>query len=301
MRLSEGDFVLPVDKPEGPTSHDVVAAARAALGTRRVGHTGTLDPFASGLLLLCIRRATRLAEYISGLDKEYEAVARLGIETDTLDREGQTVREAGDLSGVVRRDVEEVLASMVGSLPQIPPQFSAKKVAGERMHRRARRGEEHPLAPVPVTIHRLELQSLDHGSVRFKVRCSSGTYVRAIARDLGRALGVGAHLSALRRTAVGAYSVDRAVTLEQLSEAGAVRACAIDPVSAVGHMPRVALGESDAARLRHGQRLRLARDPDVGSGEAPPSGPVAVVYDDDLLAIGEVDDGVLRPRKVFAA
>jgi tRNA pseudouridine55 synthase len=297
VRIAEGDFVLPVDKSEGPTSHDVVVAARRALGTGRVGHSGTLDPFASGLLLLCVGRATRLAEFLSGLDKEYEAVARLGIETDTLDREGEVVREVGGVSALGRAEVEDALTSLVGAVEQVPPQFSAKKVDGEPMHRRARRGERRELAPVPVTIYGIELHAFECASVRFTVRCSSGTYIRSLARDLGTRLGVGAHLSALRRTRVGSFSVADALGLDALGDATAVEARRIEPASAVGHMRRVMLDEGDATRLRHGQRLRLDEDGAAG----PAAGPVAVIHDGDLLAIGVVDDGVLRPRKVFAS
>ncbi len=295
MRLEDGDFVLPVDKPEGPTSHDVVAAARRALGTRRIGHTGTLDPFASGLLLLCVGRATRLAEYLSRLDKAYEATARLGAETDTLDCEGVVTTENGDLSGVSEEVVRHALAGLRGALDQVPPQFSAKKVAGEPMHRRARRGERVDLAPVAVTVHRIELTGWALPEIRFSVRCSSGTYVRLLARDLGRAIGVGAHLTALRRTGIGAFEVSDALGLGELTDAERVVAGRVDPVAAVGHLPCLAVDDDQAARLRHGQRLRL----DVGAEASDRA--VAVAHAGGLLAIGEIDHGVLRPRKVFAS
>lgn len=295
MRLEDGDFVLPVDKPSGPTSHDIVAAARRSLRTRRVGHTGTLDPFASGLLLLCVGRATRLAEYLSGLDKQYEATARLGIETDTLDLEGAVVGEEADLTGVSEDEVRTALESFVGRIQQVPPQFSAKKVKGEAMHRRARRGERVALSPVEVTVHEIGLLAFQASTVRFSVRCSSGTYIRALARDLGRALGVGAHLTALRRTAVGSFSVDAALPVESLDDGPAVERSRIDPVAAVRHLTGIAVEEAAATRIRHGQRLRLDPAPDAEGG------PVAVACKGELLAIGEVEDGVLHPRKVFAS
>ncbi len=303
MRVEDGDYVLPVDKPEGPTSHDVVAVARRALSTRRVGHTGTLDPFASGLLLLCVGRATRLAEYLSGMDKRYEATARLGLETDTLDRDGVPVTEESDLSAVSQGALVEALAGLTGAIEQVPPQYSAKKVEGEAMHRRARRGERVELAPVPVTVHELELLDAAPPEFRLGVRCSSGTYIRAIARDLGRALGVGGHLTSLRRTAVGPFGVDDAVPLDRLDDTDAVASARIAPVDAVSHLRTVDVDEEEAGRLRHGQRLRLA----PASGAAPGGGTdiggaperVAVAHAGALLAIGELDDGVLRPRKVF--
>jgi tRNA pseudouridine55 synthase len=302
VRAEEGDYVLPVDKPAGPTSHDVVAAARRALGTRRVGHTGTLDPFASGLLLLCVGRATRLAEYLSGLDKRYEATARLGVETDTLDHDGEVVREA-ELAGLAPEAVLDALAGFAGAQDQVPPQYSAKKVAGEAMHRRARRGEQVELEPVRVTVYSVEALEVTLPEVRFAVHCSSGTYIRAIARDLGRALGVGAHLTALRRTAIGRFSVEDAVAVDQLDDTEGVAAARIAPIDAVGHLREIAVGEEEADRLRHGQRLRVEAPATDGTEDAAASRSperVAVAHAGTLLAIGDLDDGVLRPRKVFA-
>jgi len=298
VRTEDGDFVLPVDKPAGPTSHDVVAAARRALGTRKIGHTGTLDPFASGLLLLCVGRATRLAEYLSALDKRYEATAKLGVETDTLDLEGEAVSEAADISHLTGEAIADALAGFTGELDQVPPQFSAKKVDGEAMHRRARRGEHVDLPPARVCVHEMEPMEVALPAVRFAVRCSSGTYIRALARDLGSALGVGAHLTALRRTAVGRFDVADAVPLDRLDDPGAVAAARIDPVAALAHLRGVAVDDGDAERLRHGQRLRI--EPAVEGAPTGATERVAVAHGGALLAIAELDDGVLRPRKVFA-
>lgn len=292
--MSEGPgWVLPVDKPEGPTSHDVVARARRALGTRRVGHTGTLDPFASGLLLLCVERATRLAEYLTGLDKRYEATAVLGVSTDTDDREGAVTAETDAWRRLSGADVEEALRALEGEQEQVPPQYSAKKVAGEAMHRRARRGEQVRLEPVRVRVHELLPLEMDLPRVRFSVHCSSGTYVRAIARDLGAALGVGGHLVALRRTAVGAFRVEQAVPAHDLDDGAAVARARLSPLEAVAHLPRVELDDPAVAdRLRQGQRVRWS--------EWPGDGSVAIVSEGGLLAIGALEDGVLRPRKVLA-
>ncbi len=295
MRAATGDFLLPVDKPVGPTSHDVVAAVRRALGTRRVGHTGTLDPFASGLLVLCVGQATRLAEYLSGMDKSYEAVARLGSTTDTLDIEGTVLTESEDWTEVDASRVSEALSELLGPIEQVPPQFSAKKVGGEAMHRKARRGEHVDLPPVRVTVHEIELLSLDLPDVRFSVRCSSGTYIRALARDLGESLGVGAHLTSLRRTAVGSFEVEGAIALEELTDKNAVADALVGPVGAVGHLDQVEVDAEVAIRLRNGQRVRIAES--SGAVQAL----VAVSCAEDLLAIAELDDGLIRPRKVFPA
>jgi tRNA pseudouridine55 synthase len=284
------DFVLPVDKPEGPTSHEVVQAVRRGRGVSRVGHTGTLDPFASGLLLVCVGKATRLAEYLTGLDKTYEAIARLGQSTDTLDREGRLLDERSGWVDLDESCVEDVLSRFRGALEQVPPAYSAKKIGGEAAHRKARRGEAVELAPASVRVHELHLTSFDLPHVGLRVRCSSGTYVRALARDIGVALDVGAHLVSLRRTAVGRFGVSGALTLEQLADADAVNRAAIDPLVAIAHLPRVAAGDDEAARLTQGQAV---------SAEGRGEGLVAVAHEGALLAIGECADGVLRPRKVF--
>ena len=287
------DFVLPVDKPEGPTSHDVVAQARKVLGIRKVGHTGTLDPFASGLLILCVGRATRLAEYLSGLDKTYEATAKLGITTDTLDRDGKVLEDRVGWRELAEPAVAEALSTFQGEIEQVPLQFSAKKVDGVAMHRRARRGEQVRLEPCVVTVHSIELLAMELPEIRFRVRCSSGTYLRSIARDLGEELGVGAHLTALRRITIGAFGVDGAIGVGQLADTAAVDGVRIDPLAALGHLPAVEVGEEEAGRLAHGQRLRL--------DEAAPNGLVAVANAGALLAVAEIDDGLLSPRKVFVS
>ena len=287
------DFVLPVDKPEGPTSHDIVGAVRRALGRRRVGHTGTLDPFASGLLLVCVGRATRLAEYLSGLDKTYEAVARLGESTDTLDREGEVLETREGWRELHRASIESALARLEGRIEQVPPTFSAKKVRGESAHRRARRGETVVLAPSSVTVHEIALTKLELPLVGFRVRCSSGTYVRALARDLGEALGVGAHLVALRRTAIGGFGVEAALAFDHLEDQAALAAAAVGPLEALAHLPRLVADDAEAAMLSQGRTLE-GRDAD-------PEGLVAVAHDGALLAVAESAGGVLRPRKVFGA
>ena len=286
--------VLPVDKPVGPTSHDAVAAVRRALKTRQVGHTGTLDPFASGLLLVCVGPATRLAEYLTGLPKTYRAVMRLGEGTDTDDLTGGVISSSEDWRTVTEDAVRAALAAQVGEIDQLPPLYSAKKVAGERMYAVARRGGEVERQPVRVRIHAIRVVSIDLPDVELEVECCAGTYIRAIARDAGEALGVGGHLRALRRTRVGAHSVDSAVPLGELGEPGRAEAALISPADAVSHLPRVTVDEAGARDLSHGRG--------VASGDEVPEGvPVALVSGGgDLLAIAERAGPWLRPRKVFA-
>ncbi len=284
--------VLPVDKPEGPTSHDIVARARRALGTRRIGHTGTLDPFASGLLLLCLGRATRIAEYLTGLDKTYQARARLGAVTDTDDRTGAVLAVSDAWRALDAARVEEALQALAGPQLQVPPAYSAKKVEGERMYRRARRGEEVELPPVPVQVRRIEVLGLELPDVDFEVECSSGTYIRALARDLGERLGTGAHLVALRRTRIGAVDVGVAVPAERLDDPEAVRGAWLSPADALAHLPRVEVNAGQAGELAHG-------GPIFAPEELPADTPIAVAEAGDLVAIAECVAGMLRPRKVF--
>ena len=285
--------VLLLDKPVGPTSHDMVARVRRALGTRRVGHTGTLDPFASGLLLLCVGRATRIAEYLSGLPKTYTATARLGELTDTLDGTGTVIARSEAWRALEPRQVVAAFAALEGEILQVPPAYSAKKVAGERLYARARRGEEVAVDAVPVTVHALAVQKVALPEVTFEVECSSGTYVRALARDAGEALGVGAHLTRLRRTRVGGHDVADAVSAEALDDAAAVARAWRHPLDALSHLPRVEVDAADAAELAHGRSLPAPE----GLGEGAPC---VVAHAGRLLAMARVADGRLRPRKVFA-
>lgn len=284
--------VIRVDKPEGPTSHDVVAAARRALGERRIGHTGTLDPFATGLLLVCVGRiATRLAPLLTGLSKRYHAVARLGEETTTDDRTGEVTRRVA-VAGLDPAVVGAALEAMAGVSMQTPPAYSAKKVEGRRAYRSARAGVEVELAPVQVTLHDVRVRDVRLPDVEFEVECSSGTYVRAIARDLGRALGVGGHLVALRRTAIGSHAVEGAVPAAALDDPEAVRRAWMSPLDAVGHLLVLRIGDADIARIMHGMAIRAAGHVDGSQ--------VAIARDGQLLAIGEVDGETIMPRKVFA-
>lgn len=283
--------ILPIDKPEGPSSHDMVAVARRSLRLRRIGHTGTLDPFATGLLLLCLGPATRLAEYLVGLDKEYEATARLGVATDTLDGTGAVLTETDAWSELDEGAIRLAFERQVGTRAQIPPIYSAKKIAGRKAYELARQGE--PVVPdaVDVTIHSLQVTAVDGPEVRFRMHCSSGTYVRAVARDAGEGLGVGAHLTALRRTSVGRFQVADAITADRLDDPAAVEAALVAPLDALDHLPTVELSGEERRRVGHGQRL---------SGDGHPRGLVTLAEAGELVAVAESDGDTIRPRKVFA-
>ena len=291
----QGGGVLLVDKPGGPTSHDVVKWARRSLGLRRVGHTGTLDPFASGLLILLVGPVTRLAEYLSALPKKYEARARLGVRTDTHDAEGKIVSVQDPGAVPTQEQIEVELATFEGRGQQVPPQFSAKKVGGEKMYRRARRGDAVQLAPVEVEIFEIRLTDYMPPEIGFTMTCSSGTYVRAIARDLGDRLGVGAHLTVLRRTTVGVFSVDHAVPGDVLREG----LCPdpthwVEPATAVGHLTTVRVEADAALRLRQGGTIPWSREAEAGTTE-----PIAVMDEGGLVGIAEIRNGRLAPKKIL--
>ena len=293
--VPQGGGALLVDKPEGPTSHDVVQWARRSLGVRRIGHTGTLDPFASGLLVLLVGPVTRLAEYLSPLPKKYEARARVGIRTDTHDVEGSTVSVQDFGDDLTQEQIETELASFLGCSQQVPPQFSAKKVAGERMYKRARRGDTVRLSAVDVEIFEIRLTDFAPPEIGFAMTCSSGTYVRAVARDLGDRLGIGAHLTALRRTAIGGFSVDNAVPGDALRDCQTLDLTHwVAPVDVVGHLTTIVVEAGAAARLRQGQAIPW-------SGEADPEivNPVAVMDEAGLVGIAEIRSGQLAPKKIL--
>jgi tRNA pseudouridine55 synthase len=285
------DGVLLLDKPTGPTSHDMVALTRRAVRTRRVGHTGTLDPFASGLLLLCIGQATRVAEYLSGLGKRYLAQVRLGVGTDTDDFTGRTLVER-DASAVTRAALEVALAPMRGTIVQRPPAYSAKKREGKRAYRAAREGREFELDPVTVRIERIEVTRFEPPLVELDITCGSGTYIRAVGRDLGEALGVGAHLTALRRTRVGQHRVEDALPAASLDDAPRVSAAIIPATRALAHLPQVEVGAAQQVDLRHGRALHL---PDV-----PDADVLLLVQGERLLAVARSHAGTVRPAKVLA-
>ncbi|WP_344458169.1 tRNA pseudouridine(55) synthase TruB [Actinocorallia aurantiaca] len=282
-----------VDKPAGWTSHDVVARMRRLAGTRRVGHAGTLDPMATGVLVVGVEKATRLLGHLALTTKVYDGTIRLGETTSTDDAEGEPTgtTPAGHLEDAA---VAEAAKAFTGEIMQVPPQVSAIKVNGQRAYKKARQGEEVELKARPVTVHGFDVLAVRRAGetvdVDVSVTCSSGTYIRSLARDLGEALGVGGHLTALRRTAVGPYRLDQARTLEQLAAECEILPMA-EAVAAV--FPRRDVTEEEARLVAHGGRLRA-----LGLGE----GPIGVFGPDGtLLSLVEEKGSQARPLAVFVS
>jgi tRNA pseudouridine55 synthase len=322
--------ILVIDKPEGLTSHDVVARARRLLNEKRVGHTGTLDPFATGVLILMIGRTTRLAQFLNTDEKEYEAVIRFGYATDTGDLTGSPVGPAEQTPGWSERllstsatVLELAIASFRGDLQQIPPMYSAKKIGGKKLYELARKGEEVERKPVSIRISAFEVvesrnsdesrigESLfsknPDGTVDLSVRvvCSAGTYVRTLAEDLGKLLGVGAHLARLRRTRAGSFRIESSVTLDDfsaLSESGSDLARIIlSPGSALPDMPFLHLNGSDAQKARHGGTILLP--PSEGNGWQDGEYIRLHEEDNELIGVGVFGEtsNTISPRVILAA
>lgn len=249
-------FVL-VDKPRGPTSHDIVDAVRKSFSVRRVGHAGTLDPPASGLLVVAVGPATRLLRYVQDLPKTYEVTGHLGVRTTTLDAEGEELSRSP--VDVTAEQIRSAASELVGNLEQVPPAVSAVKVGGERAYRKARRGEEVELAPRNVTVHSFDVLRTSSDSFDARIACSSGTYVRSLVADVGEKLGCGAHVVHLRRTEIGHLSVQDAVDPKDL-EAGSLRS--VEDV--LSHLARVDVDAETAARARNGRPVEAtSKDPTV--------------------------------------
>jgi len=259
------DGILIIDKPAGITSHDVVARVRRALKTRRVGHTGTLDPFATGVMVVLVGKATRLAQFLDKDEKEYTATVRFGFETDTGDVTGSRTTDCGlrneDVAAMLDKvDWVSVLQKFQGEIQQVPPMYSAKKVEGKRLYELARKGIEIERNAVTVTIHKLEIAASElhalHSELRFRVTCSAGTYIRTLAEDIGRAVGLGAHLTELRRTRAGRFAIDDAVSLDELMSSDDPYAFLRPVREAVEHLPVFELREDRVERTRNGMSTR---------------------------------------------
>jgi tRNA pseudouridine55 synthase len=279
-----------VDKPAGPTSHDLVARVRKALATRAVGHTGTLDPFATGLLVVLVGRATRLARFVEQQPKTYAATVRLGAGTTTDDLTGAVLEPPPGRRSQAPEPAEIAVAlqQLTGAGRQRPPAYSAKHVGGERSYARARRGEAVPLAEIDIVVHGVEVIGYAYPDLRIRTIVSPGTYVRALARDLGEQLRTGAHLVELRREAIGPLRVEEAVALEHLGPE-ALR----PPLAVLAQLPRVELTAAEAEALGYGRAVR-------------PAGPagshtVALVHEERLIAVGHWEDGVVQPDVVLEA
>lgn len=295
MRL---DGLLVVDKPAGWTSHDVVAKVRRLTGIRRTGHAGTLDPAATGVLPLGIGRGTRMLEYLAGADKVYRATVRLGLTTDTDDAEGRPLA-AGEWRGITDDHVRAALAAFVGEIEQVPPAYSAIKRGGVPLHRMARAGVAVRPEPRRVRIERIAVLDTTLPDVTIEVVCSKGTYVRSLARDLGAALGCGAHLAALRRLRTGPFTLNDAHSLEGLAAAaawGALPALVLPPDMALLPAPALIVGAAGETRLLTGRSIP------AGTGAAL-TGTMARAYGSDgtfLAVVRTTADGNWAPEKVFA-
>ena len=296
--------LLFIDKPEGITSHDAVERARRATGVSKIGHTGTLDPMATGLLVLCCGRAARLQGFFTGLPKSYEGTITLGRSTTTYDATGETVAETAALPAISREKIEQAAAAFRGEFEQTPPPYSAKKVGGRRFYEMARKGEEVPAAPKRVVVSLFELREIDGAVLRFALSCSSGTYVRSIAHELGAKLGCGAHLSALRRTRVGDFRVENAVALQEFeSREPSTRP---DPPHVLPlrdtplPFPRMTVASLEAWKLRRGQAVPARLEGPEGSWVCLQG------TDGELIALGQISPigtgriAMIKPRIVLA-
>jgi tRNA pseudouridine55 synthase len=282
---------LNINKPPGLTSHDVVARLRRGLGIKKIGHAGTLDPLADGVLVLCLGSATRLSEYVMASVKCYRARVRLGIITDTYDAEGRVLQER-DAAAVQREDVERVLPAFLGEIAQIPPMYSAVKQGGRKLYELARAGQEVERAARTVRIETLVFTDWSPPFFTLDVTCSAGTYIRSLVYDLGEVLGVGAHLAGLTRTASGVFTLEKSLTLETLLDSTDWQRRLISPQEALAGWPSVRLDEVQLEHIRHGRAV---------SSSEPIAGDFAFAYgpDGSLAAAVQKDGGLWRPRKVF--
>ena len=306
--MEDRDGLILLDKAGGITSHDAVAIFRRASGIRRTGHTGTLDPLATGLLVLCVGRATRLQAFLTGMPKGYEGEIQFGWATDTYDAEGAPVGDPVPVP-VEREALERIIAaSLVGGIEQVPPAYSAKKIEGKRAYELARRGEAPVLEPRSVTVEEFSIVGVEGSVARFRVVCSAGTYVRSLAHDLGQAIGCGAHLRSLRRTSVGRFAIDDAVAID------AVRDMPREEIFAPPHfipmsridlpLERVLIDPAQEARLLSGQAVVVVSEAALATGDQ-----VAVTnLSMELVAIGEAVDVLreggpvrIQPRVVLKA
>ncbi|MDP9328854.1 MAG: tRNA pseudouridine(55) synthase TruB [Actinomycetota bacterium] len=277
--------LLLIDKPAGITSHDVIDRVRRSLGTRKVGHAGTLDPMATGLLVIGVGRATRLLRFLADLDKTYEGTARLGVETDTLDADGDVTRMVDLPATVTSAEIRRAMASLEGESMQRPPAYSAVKVGGRKLYEAARAGEVLEAAARRIRVRGFELVRAAGADVDFRVTCSSGTYVRVLLADVGTALGCGAHLTRLRRSAIGPFRVEEATAPD-------APGTPLPLERAVAHLPRVDLDPEEAVAARHGRIL----------GPAGRAGPYGVFSPEGrLIGVYEDEGTKARPQVIMAA
>ena len=298
--------LLIIDKPAGLTSHDVVARVRRILKTKRVGHTGTLDPFATGVMVILVGQATRLAQFLDKDEKEYEALVQFGFETDTGDLTGVRIADCGlrneELSELLNKAAwEEIPTQFRGEITQIPPMYSAKKVGGKKLYEFARKGVEIERKPLNVIISKLEILRKSEirnpqSAIRIRVACSAGTYIRTLAEDIGRAVGVGAHLAELRRTRAGRFDIAGALTLAGLEEMADPVSALIPMSEAVVHLPEVVLNEERVAKTKNGLSSRF-----LDAGLADGNSVRMVNTDSALIAIGvyDAEEKTVQPKVVL--
>ena len=301
------DGILIIDKPENFTSHDVVARLRRILKTKRIGHTGTLDPFATGVLVMLVGKATRLAQFLDKDKKEYEATIQFGSETDTGDKTGELRITNYELRDISDDELENILTSFLGEIEQTPPMYSAKKVDGKKLYELARKGIEIERKPVKVTIY--EIEKMENGKrkmenentfdVKIRVVCSAGTYIRTLAEDIGKKLEIGAHLSALRRTGAGQFDLLKAVTLEILEEITSenkLDKVLISMNDALAHLPKVVLNDEEIKNTQNGKKLKFE------VAEVENNQPVRMIDEaENLVAVGFYDEEQksIQPRIVM--
>lgn len=285
--------VLVVDKPKGPTSSDVVQIVRRALKVKKAGHTGTLDPMATGVLPLCLGDATRIAQVLTDGNKSYDATLKLGVTTDTLDAEG-AVLQTRAVPALTRERLEQVFAAFRGELKQTPPMYSAIKKDGKRLYELARAGEEVEREARAVTVFSLTLNDFTSDELKLSVACSKGFFVRTLAADIGEALGCGAHLTALRRTQSGPFAIARAIPLQEIvdkgAEAVAGKLASLD--ESLAFLPEVKTNEAEADRVKHGGVVEVARPDEAMVRVTGPAG--------DVLALAEIRRGRLVYKRVLA-
>ena len=288
-----------MDKPAGISSNDVVQQAKRLFGAQKVGHTGSLDPLATGVLPLCFGEATKFSQYLLDANKTYWTRIRLGVSTETGDADGEVIAQV-DATAITQTQVSDALETFVGEIEQIPSMYSALKHQGQPLYKLARQGIEVERAPRTVTIYSAELLQFAEAYIELRVHCSKGTYIRSLAEDLGAALGCGGHVSALRRLAAGPYAEAQAVTLEQVSEIGdpqEMDALLLPVASAVSSWPSVRLHEDTAHYVRQGQPVQVAHAPTDGWVQIFES-----AEEDRFLGVGEVlTDGRIAPRRLVAS
>jgi tRNA pseudouridine55 synthase len=295
--MSSMNGVVNIHKPQGMTSHDVVLRARRILGEKRIGHTGTLDPMATGVLVLCVGQATRIAQYLEAGEKEYRAILRLGVTTDTLDAEGR-VMETRNYVAPDRETVALALERFTGEIMQQPPAFSAVKIKGVPSYKLARQGKAEPNKARAVFIRSIELTAYEDPFMRLTVRCSKGVYIRSLCAELGELLGMGAHLTGLTRTRSGRFTLEESISLEDLAEkkvAGAAGGAITSLDEALAGFPVVPLGDAGALRIAHGNRVPCPASGLMDDGLVRLHNPSG-----KLVALARLAGGMLSPELVFS-